>query len=57
MWSMKDYKFTKLWSYDFSFEGAGMLTSSLSNKEAAAEMNDQPTNWVREIEHLADLAN
>ena len=53
---MKDYKFTKLQSYDFSFEGAGMLTSSLSSKEAAAEMNDQPTNWVREIEHLADLA-
>ena len=56
MWSM-NYKFTKLRSYDFSFEGAGMLTSSLSNKEAAAEMNDQPTNWVREIEHLADLAH
>jgi len=52
MWSMKDYKFTKLRSYDFSFEGAGMLTSSLSSKEAAAEMNDQPTNWVREIQHL-----
>lgn len=27
MWSMKDYQFTKLRSYDFSFEGAGALTS------------------------------
>jgi hypothetical protein len=57
MWSMKDFKFTKLRSYDFSFEGAGLLTSSLSSKEAAADMNDQPTNWVHEIKHLADLAH